>query len=70
MFKLFATMCILVNGIPECTTYSDNKDEIFKTLVECEQRAEVRFYETMGGIMAYDIPFESITIGCKGEENS
>ena len=70
MFKLFASMCILVNGIPECTTYSDNKAEIFQTLIECEQKAEVRFYETMGGFISANIPFESITIGCKGWEDS
>jgi len=70
MFKLVATMCLLVNVVPECITYSDSKAELFKTIVECDQKAEVRFYETMAGFMKYDIPFQSITIGCKNDKDS
>ena len=51
MYELFATFCILVNGVPECTTYSDNKKIIYKDLKTCEERAEYRFYETAGGFM-------------------
>jgi hypothetical protein len=70
MFKLFATFCILVSGVPECTTYSDNEKKIYNELKECEERAEHRFYETVGGFLKYDIPFESIVIGCEGGEDS
>ena len=70
MYELFATMCILVNGVSECTTYADTQDQIYKELRACEERAEVRFYETLSGFMMADIPFESIVVGCKGGEES
>tara|TARA_B100001093_G_scaffold434808_1_gene432457 strand:- start:204 stop:467 length:264 start_codon:yes stop_codon:yes gene_type:complete len=70
MYELFATFCILVNGVPECTTYSDNEKQVYKDLKTCEERAEYRFYETADGFLRYDIPFESIIIGCKGGEES
>lgn len=70
MYKLFATFCILVNGVAECTTYDDNDKKIYKDLKTCEERAEVRFYETAGGFMQYNILFESIVIGCKGGDES
>ena len=70
MYELFATFCILVNGVPECTTYSDTQEQVYKDLKACEERAEYRFYETADGFLRYDIPFESIIIGCKGGEES
>jgi len=70
MYELFATFCILVNGVPECTTYSDTQKMIYKDLKTCEERAEYRFYETAGGFIQYNIPFETIVIGCKGGEDS
>ena len=35
-----------------------------------KEKAEYRFYETAGGFMQYNIPFESIVIGCKGGDES
>ena len=70
MYELFATFCILVNGVPECITYSDTQKQIYKELKACEEMAEHRFYETAEGFIQYNIPFESIVIGCKGGGDS
>ena len=58
-------MCILANGVPECTTYHENTKQIFDTQQLCEQAAEIKFYEMTDTFIQMDIPFESIVIGCE-----
>tara|TARA_B100001175_G_scaffold294792_1_gene282341 strand:+ start:83 stop:295 length:213 start_codon:yes stop_codon:yes gene_type:complete len=70
MFKMFAIICLLVNGEPQCTQYSDSHMQIFDNKIACEQAASARFYEMMDGFIQYNIPFEQITIGCEGSEDS
>jgi len=69
MFNIFATMCLLVNGVVECSTYNDNREGVFQELKACEERAEYRFYETVGGFINNDYPFKSITVGCRSDED-
>ena len=69
MFKMFAIMCILVNGQPQCTQYNDSYQQTFANKIACEQAASERFYTMMDGFIKYDIPFESIVIGCKSQED-
>ena len=64
MFKMVLVMCILANGIPECTTYYEDTKQIFPTQQLCEQAAGDKFYEMTDAFIRMDIPFESIVIGC------
>ncbi len=70
MFKMFAIICLLVNGEPQCTQYSDSYQQTFDKQIHCEQAAGDRFYEMMDGFIKYNIPFEEITIGCEGSQDS
>jgi|TARA_B110000444_G_scaffold252158_1_gene281047 hypothetical protein len=65
MFKMFLVMCILANGVPECTTYYEDTKQTYPTQQVCEQAAGVKFYEMTGSFLQNDIPFESIFIGCE-----
>ena len=58
-------MCILANGVPECTTYHEDTKQIFPTQQLCEQAAGDKFYEMTDAFIRMDIPFESIVIGCE-----
>ncbi len=58
-------MCILANGVPECTTYYEDTKQTFPTQQVCEQAAEDKFYEMTDAFIRMDIPFESIVIGCE-----
>ena len=58
-------MCILANGVPECTTYFEDTGQTFPTQQLCEQAAGDKFYEMTGSFLQNDIPFESIVIGCE-----
>lgn len=64
MFKLFAIMCLLVNGEVQCQAYDDSDRQIFDELYKCEQQAEYRFYGMMDYFTAYRIPYERIIVGC------
>ena len=65
MFKLFAVMCFLVNGVVECTGYDDSEGKIYQTLSECEKDAEYRFYGLTDVFRQYEQPYEQIIIGCE-----
>jgi hypothetical protein len=64
MFKLFATMCFLVNGAVECTNYDDSDQVIYKELAKCEEMAAYRFYAMTDVFSMYQQPYEFIEIGC------
>ena len=68
MYKLFAIMCILVNGELQCTSYDDSQKQVFKTLQECDKHASYRFYTMMEGFDRMGVPWEVVEIGCKGGE--
>ena len=70
MFKLFATMCFLVNGAVECTNYNDSYATIYNTLNECEKVAEERFYGMTDVFHTYNQPYEKIVMGCVEEESN
>ena len=69
MYKLFMTMCLLVNGAVECVDYNDSDQVVYQELAKCEQAASDRFYEMMDGFIRYNIPFEVIEIGCVESED-
>ena len=58
------TMCVLVNGEVQCTTYDDSTKEIYKNLVNCEQNAAVRFYGMTDVFTRYQQPYETLIVGC------
>ena len=58
-------MCILANGVPECTTYYEDTGQTFLTQQQCEQSAEAKFGEMTTAFLQNDIPFESMVIGCE-----
>jgi len=58
-------MCILANGVPECTTYYEDTRQTFPTQQLCEQSAEAKFDEMTTAFLQNDIPFESMVIGCE-----
>jgi hypothetical protein len=64
MYKLFATMCFLVNGAVECTDYNDSDQKIYQELAKCEEMAEYRFYGMTDVFATYQQPYEKIVIGC------
>ena len=64
MYKLFATMCFLVNGAVECTDYDDSDQKIYQELAKCEEMAEYRFYGMTDVFATYQQPYELIEIGC------
>jgi hypothetical protein len=69
MYKLFATMCFLVNGAVECTDYDDSDQKIYQELAKCEEMAEYRFYGLTAVFSQYDQPYERIEMGCKQSED-
>ena len=69
MFKMFAVMCLLTNGAVNCTLYNDSEQQVFPDQIACEQSASDRFYEMMDGFIQYNIPFETIEIGCVNSED-
>ena len=69
MFKMFAMMCLLTNGVSDCTLYNDSEQQVFPDQITCEQAASDRFYEMMDGFIRYNIPFEVIEIGCVESED-
>ena len=70
MYKLFAIICILVNGELQCTDYDDSEKQVFKSLQECDAQASYRFYGMAEIFEAYNIPYDQMEVGCKQEENS
>ena len=64
MYKLFMTMCVLVNGAVECTDYNDSNQVIYQELAKCEQMAEYRFYAMTEVFARFEQPFEKLLIGC------
>lgn len=58
-------MCLLANGVPECTTYYEDTGQTFPTQQLCEQSAEAKFDEMTTAFLQNDIPFESMVIGCE-----
>ena len=68
MYKLFATICVLVSGELDCTLYDDSEKQIFKSLAECDKQAQFRFYGMAEVFDAYDIPYDSMEVGCKKDE--
>ncbi len=69
MYKLFMTLCILVNGAVECTDYNDSEETIYQDLAKCEKDAEYRFYGMAEVFQAYNQPYEKILVGCKEAED-
>ena len=65
MYKLFAIICVLVNGELDCTLYDDSENQVFQTLARCNQQAEYRFYGMAEVFGAYQIPYDSMEVGCK-----
>ena len=70
MYKLFMTMCVLVNGAVECTDYNDSDQVIYQELAKCEQMAEYRFYGMTEVFARYEQPYEKIVVGCNKEDKN
>jgi len=64
MFKLFMTMCILVNGEVQCTEYDDSTGKIYQELAKCEQDAAMRFYGMTDIFSTYGQDYEKLIVGC------
>ena len=64
MYKLFMTMCVLVNGAVECTEYNDSDQVIYQELAKCEQMAAYRFYAMTDVFARFNQPYEKLVIGC------
>lgn len=65
MYKLFASICVLVSGELDCTLYNDSEQQIFTSLAECDQQAQYRFYGMAEVFDAYNIPFNKMEVGCE-----
>jgi len=68
MYKLFMTMCVLVNGAVECTDYNDSNQVLYQELVKCEQMAEYRFYAMTEVFARYNQSYEELVVGCIEED--
>jgi len=68
MYKLFMTMCVLVNGAVECTEYNDSDQVIYQELARCEQMAAYRFYAMTDIFARYNQPYEKLVVGCTEED--
>ena len=64
MYKLFMTMCVLVNGEVQCTNYDDSEQKIYKQLANCEQNAAMRFYGMADVFNRYGQPYKKLIVGC------
>jgi len=64
MYKLFMTLCILVNGAVECTDYNDSDQVIYQDLAKCEEMADYRFYAMTEVFARYEQPYEELVVGC------
>tara|TARA_B100000579_G_scaffold429035_3_gene440166 strand:+ start:332 stop:544 length:213 start_codon:yes stop_codon:yes gene_type:complete len=70
MYKLFAIICIMANGELQCTSYDDSEKQIFKSLQDCDKQASFRFYGMAEVFDAYQIPWDTMEVGCvQGEES-
>ena len=58
----------MANGAIDCTLYDDSEKQIFETLAECDQQAQYRFYGMAEVFEAYDIPYETMQVGCELEQ--
>ena len=64
-YKLFAIMCVLVNGEVKCTDYDDSTGHIYQELAKCEQDAAMRFYGMTDIFTAYGQDYEKLIVGCE-----
>ena len=64
MYKLFMTMCVLVNGEVNCTEYNDSYGKIYQELAKCEQDAAARFYGMAEVFQTYGQDYEKLIVGC------
>ena len=69
MYKLFMTLCILVNGAVECTDYNDSEEMIYQDLAKCEADAGARFYGLNDVFRYYNQEYESLEVGCVESED-
>ncbi len=70
MYKLFAVLCIMTAGELECTTYDDSEKQVFRSLNECDKQASYRFYGMAEVFDAYNIPWDTMEVGCVNDEES
>ena len=68
MYKLFAILCVMAKGAVDCTLYDDSEKQIFNSLAECDQQAQYRFYGMAEVFEAYNIPYETMQVGCELEQ--
>ena len=68
MYKLFMTMCVLVNGAVECTDYNDSDQVVYQELAKCEEMAAYRFYAMTDVFARYNQPYEKLVVGCTEED--
>ena len=59
MYKLFAVICIMTTGELQCTTYDDS-----------EKQAAYRFYGMAEVFDAYQIPWDTMEVGCEAGDES
>ena len=65
MYKLFMTLCVLVNGEIQCTNYDDSTKHIYQQLANCEKDAALRFYGITDIFRSYGQPYERLIVGCE-----
>tara|TARA_Y100000114_G_scaffold49201_1_gene44879 strand:- start:6716 stop:6928 length:213 start_codon:yes stop_codon:yes gene_type:complete len=70
MYKLFAVICIMTAGELQCTTYDDSEKQMFKSLQDCDKQAAYRFYGMAEVFDAYQIPWDTMEVGCEAGEES
>jgi len=68
MYKLFMTLCVLVNGAVECTDYNDSEEMIYQDLAKCEEMADYRFYAMTDVFARYNQSYEELVVGCIEED--
>ena len=70
MYKLFAVICIMTAGELQCPTYDDSEKQMFKSLQDCDKQAADRFYGMAEVFDAYQIPWDTMEVGCEAGDES
>jgi hypothetical protein len=69
MWKIMMVLCVLNNGVPECTTYYETNKRTFATEELCLEGAAIKFDEVYTGFNKMNIPYTRIEIGCEQKKD-
>ena len=65
MWKIIAILCVLNTGELVCTTHYETIHRTFPQEAVCLEEAEAKFYTMAESFTTWDVPFETLEVGCE-----